>query len=295
MADYYIENDQLKVGVNAFGAELRSIVRKSDGREYMWSGDSKYWGKTSPILFPFVGALKDGKYIYDGKEYAGIPKHGFAREYDHVVASHEADKIWFEFTGNEKTKEIYPFDFKLRLGYALEGNKLHVMWGVDNNDSKDMYFSIGGHPAFACGEDNDEKDPKIGYRVNLNVPKDNFTLQRADLKTGTIYDTEDISAPGGVVTMTEGCYDKDALIFDTKDIHTISLETPDGKPFIAVHFDMPLVGVWSPVGNAPFVCIEPWCGRCDASTFEGTLEEREYGNLIPAGHSFNKEYVVEIL
>ena len=54
---YYIENDILKVAVSDKGAELFSVVSKSDGCEYIWQGDSKYWEDRAPILFPICCRL----------------------------------------------------------------------------------------------------------------------------------------------------------------------------------------------------------------------------------------------
>ena len=68
----------------------------------------------------------------------------------------------------------------------------------------------------------------------------------------------------------------------------------DGKPYVTVEFDMPMFAVWSPEGkNAPFVCIEPWCGRCDEVGYDGTLEERAYGNQIEPGEVFEKAYQIK--
>lgn len=47
---YILENDTLRVEIESFGAEIKSVKRKADGREYMWCGDPKYWGRTSPAL-----------------------------------------------------------------------------------------------------------------------------------------------------------------------------------------------------------------------------------------------------
>lgn len=294
MADYYIENEQLKVGINIHGAELRSLVRKSDGREYMWSGDAKYWNRVSPVLFPFVGALNNKKYTYDGVEYTNISQHGFARDNDFELESQQPSEIWFNFRANEETKKNYPFDFNLRLGYSLEGNKLHVMWTVVNTDSKDIHFSIGAHPAFMCGGPDDTTDPKVGYSINLGNGADSYVVGRIN-DAGVMCGEETISADKGVLNIGEGFYDKGVYIFNSDDIHTISMQDPNGEAFLAVHFDAPQVGIWGPKGNAPFYCIEPWFGRCDRDNYEGTLQDREYGNSIPAGHSFNKEYVIEIL
>ena len=47
---YVLENDTLRVEIDSFGAELKSVKRKSDGKEYMWYADKKYWGRTSPAM-----------------------------------------------------------------------------------------------------------------------------------------------------------------------------------------------------------------------------------------------------
>ena len=62
-----ISNKRLSVIINEKGAELQSI--QLDGLEYLWQADPKYWAKYSPVLFPIIGELKDGKYFYDNKEY----------------------------------------------------------------------------------------------------------------------------------------------------------------------------------------------------------------------------------
>ena len=55
----FLENEFLRVAINEFGAELTSIVRKSDQSEYVWNADPAFWGKHAPLLFPIIGRLKD--------------------------------------------------------------------------------------------------------------------------------------------------------------------------------------------------------------------------------------------
>ena len=58
------------------GAELVSV--KFNGIEKMHDGES-FWNRHSPVLFPIVGKLKNGKTIINGKEYE-MGQHGFARD-----------------------------------------------------------------------------------------------------------------------------------------------------------------------------------------------------------------------
>ena len=79
-------------------------------------------------------------------------------------------------------------------------------------------------------------------------------------------------------------------------IGEVSLVTPDGKPYVTMDFDAPLFAIWSPEGkDAPFVCIEPWYGRCDADDFEGTLEERAYENAVEPKQTFEASYSIRYL
>ena len=55
---YFLENDCLKVEIESFGAEIKSVIRKENMREYLWYGNPRFWGRTSPVLFPF-GFLDD--------------------------------------------------------------------------------------------------------------------------------------------------------------------------------------------------------------------------------------------
>ena len=64
-----LENDFLIIDTSKAGAELTRIFSKALNKEILWNGDSKYWGRHSPILFPIVGRLKDNETIIDNKVY----------------------------------------------------------------------------------------------------------------------------------------------------------------------------------------------------------------------------------
>ena len=64
MSRYKLTGSEIEIIVEEKGAELVSIREISTDREYMWNADPAFWGKTSPILFPVVGGLKNGQYQY---------------------------------------------------------------------------------------------------------------------------------------------------------------------------------------------------------------------------------------
>ena len=289
---YVLENEVLRVEIDSLGAEIKSVKRKSDNREYMWYADQKYWGRTSPVLFPFVGGCKDKEYRYDGKTYS-MGQHGFARDMEHTLVSKTKDTIWFSLSSNEETLEKYPFAFILKIGYKLVDNEVKVLWNVENPDEKTMYFSIGAHPAFLCPINGEEN--KLGYGLKFAGLKE-VHHHGNTTDTGLALMDEDLVLPLSEekVYFTPGFFDRCTYMVEGKQTGEVSLVTPDGKPYVTVAFDAPLFAIWSPEGkDAPFVCIEPWYGRCDAVGFDGTLEERAYENKLSAHETFDASYVMK--
>ena len=117
--NFYLENSVLKITINSKGAELISLYNKETQLEYMWSGDADFWPKTSPVLFPIVGGLKNNEYSFEGKKY-NLTRHGFARENEHEVMQIDATKIVFTLKSNEATIANYPFYFIFSIEYSLK-------------------------------------------------------------------------------------------------------------------------------------------------------------------------------
>lgn len=124
-----LENDDIKVEIKSKGAELRSIIKKENGLQYMWSGDPSVWGKTSPILFPIVGTLKDDSYVYDDKSYT-LSRHGFARDAEFEIIRQERDEAVFLLKDSPGSLKNYPFHFELFVHYTLDNNVLKVNYEV---------------------------------------------------------------------------------------------------------------------------------------------------------------------
>ena len=100
----------------------------------------------------------------------------------------------------------------------------------------------------------------------------------------------------GTLPIAENLFDGDALVIENHQVQRVALMDSDKKEYLAVEFNAPLVGIWSPPKkHAPFVCIEPWYGRCDSEVFDGELKDREWGNTLEAGETFEAEYRVVVL
>ena len=154
-----------------------------------------------------------------------------------------------------------------------------------------MHFGIGAHPAFNCpihGEDS-----KAGYKLYFGGA-DEIHHYGNDLNTGLSFH-EDIILPleNHRASITPEFFDRCTYIVEGRQTNEVGLEDPDGNRIVSVLFDMPLFAIWSPEGkNAPFICIEPWCGRCDSVDFEGTLRARDFDNSLEAGNKFSTSYTM---
>ena len=285
---YILENEILKAEIDSFGAELKSVKSKANGKEYMWNGDKKYWGRTSPVLFPFVGSLQNKQYSFQDKTYP-MGQHGFARDMEHTMISQTENELWFELTSTEETLKKYPFPFVLYIGYTLLGNILTVMWKVKNPAKETMYFSIGAHPAFLCpihGEKNKE-----GYALSFGDVQE-IHHHGNTVDTGMALE-EDLILPlkNGMTKITPEFFDRCTYMIEGKQTGKVGLVDSEGNEYITVFFDAPLFAIWSPEGkNAPFVCIEPWYGRCDGVDADQVFENKAYINRLEPGQVFNKNY-----
>lgn len=290
MALFQISNDKITVQVDSMGAELKSLKEVAADREYMWNADPKYWKRTSPVLFPLVGGVREGVYRLDGQEYP-MGQHGLARDMEFKLKSQVAHEIWFTLESDEDTLKRYPYPFVLELGYELADMTVIVKWRVKNPAKDTMYFSIGGHPAFLCPIEEGTKQSDYKIRFDTGEKVVSSCLEDGLVSGQKItYELKD-----GILPVTEHLFDGDALVIEHDQAHSVALVTPDGREYLTVTFDAPLFGIWSPPKKqAPFICIEPWYGRCDAADYTGDWREREWVQTLGAGETFAADYKITI-
>ena len=278
-----ISNATLSATINTLGAELISLVKNN--KNYIWNIDETYWNKTSPVLFPIVGRLKKDSYVFNGKSYH-LPRHGFARNMEFSFDKRSDSQVIFELNETEETKTVYPFDFKLLMAYTLMDNELVIEYFVRNQSEEVLPFSIGAHPAFAI-EGNFEN-----YSLQFNkedVFETNHLENESFNGTTTLVETEN-----NTIALNYALFEKDALVFKHLKSNEVVLKHKN-KNILKVNFDhFPYLGIWTKQ-NAPFLCIEPWCGLADATNHNENLEDKEGVNHLPAGEDFLRAIRIEVL
>jgi galactose mutarotase-like enzyme len=286
--DLTLQNKELKVRIATAGAELRSVVTRRNDMEYMWSGDPAVWGKTSPILFPIVGTLVDGKYAYEGNVY-NLPRHGFARDNEFAVASVGDDQVIFLLESNGRFLDVFPFEFALTITYSIDGMSLTVSYGVENRGSGDMYFSLGAHPAFAVPLVAGTRYEDYYLLFNTKELANRWPITREGLISPS---STAFLVQSNRVDLTHALFEDDAVVLKELRSKVVSLrcnEHPHGLDF---HFEgFRYLGIWS-ARHADFVCIEPWCGIADTVGHSGQLVDKEGIERLAPKASWSRSWVV---
>ena len=277
-----ISNSKISASINSIGAEL--IRLEKDNKNYIWTVDETYWNKTSPILFPIVGRLKNDSYSINNTTFE-LPRHGFARNYDFQIVNQTENSVVFQLESNSETLKNYPFDFQLQLEYLLEDNTLKMNYSVVNKSNETMPFSIGAHPAFAI----DNNFPDYSLRFNKDDKFISYELENEQFNNSF----KEISAVNNTISLDYSLFEKDALVFKHLNSNELTL-LENGKEVLSVQFEgFPYLGIWTKP-NAPYLCIEPWCGLADNVNHNGELSIKEGINLLEKEATFKRTMTIRL-
>lgn len=288
---YELRNRLLSVRVDTLGAELYSI-RGNDGTEYLWQGSPDYWEGRATNIFPNCGRFFGGSYTYRGREYS-LPCHGLAREaeFTPVEDACDASALCFELVSSDATREHYPFDFRLRISYRLDGARLACRLCVENIGDDILPFALGAHPGFnlplggsARFEDYRLDFGRLDRLSRINITPDGFVGEGT-----TPYPLKD----GRFIELEHSLFDNDAMFFEgvpstvrlisERDSHSVTLCCPQAR----------YLGLWHTNGSdAPFICIEPWLGLPSPQGVVEDLADKADLVRLSSGDSFSFDYTV---
>ena len=282
-----LSNNELSIRISEKGAELQSI--NYNDLEYLWQADTKFWGKHSPVLFPIVGELKNGKYIFENKEYA-LSRHGFARDNIFDAQKISDTSAIFTLHSGDKTLAVYPFQFTFQLRYEINDDELSCTYVVKNINAFMMYFSVGGHPAFRVP-------------LNENLQYNNYSLKFDDdtklnrylLHDGLTGDNvQSLPLDEHELHLDPSLFYADAIVLKDLKSRQITLHSEKDPHGLTFHMEgFPYFGIWA-AKDAPFVCLEPWSGIADNIHHDGQLINKEGINKLAAGESWERTWQVKL-
>jgi galactose mutarotase-like enzyme len=285
-----LENEHTRISLKTKGAELDSLYSKETNLEYLWNGDAKFWNKKSPILFPIVGTLKQNTYFYNKKAYI-LTRHGFARENEFSITDQSEQSATFTLTDSEETFRSFPFPFRLDVIYSVDSNNVHVKYKVTNKGEDNMYFSIGGHPAFRV-----PLEKKLDYQDYF------FEFDQIEDGYRWLISSEGLIEPNtipflintNILHITKELFSRDAVVFKYLNSTKVKLKTNKSKHGIELSYPgFPFIGLWA-APNADFVCIEPWCGIADSTTSKQEFINKEGINLLTPSQVFERTWSVRL-
>ena len=285
-----LQNKQLEIKIKETGAELTSII--ANGKEYLWQGNPEFWTGQAPILFPIIGKLKEGYYLFEGQRYE-LPQHGFFRaSTDIELTSSSETACSFSLKSNEKTKAVYPFVFDFRTSYELVENKIVIRHEVENTGKDRLYFSLGEHPAFNCS------------LVDQNIKHDQCYLEFEKEENASIVllskegaissETQEYLKNSNRIELPPAVFERDALIFKKMNSKKVTLiNKSEGKLVTCRYKDFPNLGIWAKP-MAPYVCIEPWFGYADTFDSNQQFQDKEGIISLEVGGLFKCTFEIEI-
>ena len=283
--EFIIENEYLKVTVGSFGAELKSVVRKSDNVEHMWQADPAVWGSHAPILFPHTGRLKDGKMIAKGQTFENATPHGFARNMEHELLVKNKDTLVLQLTDSPETLEKWPYKFRLLSSFVLDEDVLHHTLTVENRDEEQMPFGIGFHPAFALPFDDQHTYEDYELRFDkLESPLCMDTAPRGLLSGSTYYLGKNTQA----IPLDDQLFANDSHCMVGLQSDTLGLyEKDSGRGVVCAIKSFPFCLLWSKPGEPKFVCIEPWMSLPSSEAGGYEWSEKPAAAILAPGESWS--------
>ena len=292
-----ISSNSLTASIDTMGAQLMSL-RKGES-EYLWQGDSNWWPRRAPILFPIVGVLKNGN-AESAEGTVTLARHGLARLNQFEVVEQSPSSVTLQLKSTEETRKAYPYDFELKLIFSVDGDTLTQSYKVTNPANVVLPFTLGAHPAF-----------------NFPIPG----VEAASLDQYHLSFTRSWTSYGPSIT-DEGLCDyttPQRLIVDSDTLplswelidreKTITLEdVPDRRITLAANVEasseahgiqmdfegFDYLGIWSAAPGCPFVALEPWCGIADTVDCDGIFEHKPGIISLEPGQSIAKTLSVKV-
>ena len=264
MKTYTIES---KTGIKAVilpqkGATAISLQK--EGREFLYCDWENLESPERPrcgipFLFPIFGRLKDGKYIWEGKEYA-MEIHGFGHTSVWQVAEHTGSMLRLTLEAGEWTLAQYPFRFRVTLEFTVGEKGLTICQTYENRDEKPMPYNYGFHPYFLT-----EKLENIRVETTADTFFD-FAVGGRTFGHGSVGLTMPEGAPetgaafmgvhGPTILHNESEGKRLTMEFD-ESFHTHVLWTQAGKKFLCVE---PVNGTADGLNTGVYLTLQP--GEC---------------------------------
>jgi galactose mutarotase-like enzyme len=278
------EENGLRLVVSRLGAELISMARINQAGDWVGflyrdndlSAPENGWANHATIMGYYLHRLKDGRSMYRGHEIKG-GNHGFLRSKTWHLAGSSTEgsgaSLKYEITPEDFSPSDYPLKVSVDLTYAIEDDKLNVVFDFRNHEPElTAHVSFGLHPGFGATsfESFHLQMPRGLYRRYFSP--NNFLSG----------ETRDIDFRGGEMPFSKKEL-PGSIILELMNVprRQFSFVDPESGRWVIMNLaGVPYLTLWSDGGA--FLCIEPCWGLTDAHE-QRAFEKKRGIQTIPAG------------
>ena len=278
-----IENDLFKIETTSLGGHLTSIYSKKKDKEYLYQIRKDSWNGQDIFIFPFIARVKD-YFLIDNKKYT-FKNHGLIR-----YMNGKEDGNSYIFNSNDETFKNYPYKFTAKISYILIKNELIINYEIINNDTKDMPFMLGAHPAFKLPFVENENESDISNNSIILKTKGKIIQELQD-STFSFMLGQKQEYKTNIIKLSKELFRKtNTIILDGKNIDKIILKKKDKTSIILNFNHSDFIAIWSDNYYGDYVCIEPWLGLPDYLNPVLELSKKPGIHILKPGSVFKYHY-----
>ena len=292
-----IFSNSLTASIDTMGAQLMSL-RKGES-EYLWQGDSNWWPRRAPILFPIVGVLKDSK-AESAEGTISLARHGLARLNQFEVVEQSPSSVTLQLKSTEETRKSYPYDFELKLIFSVAGDTLTQTYEVTNPANVVLPFTLGAHPAFNIPIPGVEAASLDQYHLLFTHSWTSYGPSITDDGLCDYATPQRLIVDSDTLPLSWELIDREKTITledvpDRRITLATSTETHSEAHGIQMDFEgFDYLGIWSAAPGCPFVALEPWCGIADTVDCDGIFEHKPGIMCLEPEQSITKTLSVKV-
>ena len=292
-----ISSNSLTASIDTMGAQLMSL-RKGES-EYLWQGDSNWWPRRAPILFPIVGVLKDG----DAESAEGtisLARHGLARLNQFEVVEQSPSSVTLQLKSTEETRKSYPYNFELKLIFSVDGDTLTQTYEVTNPGNVVLPFTLGAHPAFNIPTPGDEASSLDQYHLSFTRSWTSYGPSITDDGLCDYATPQRLIVDSDTLGLSWELIDREKTITledvpDRRITLVANAEASSEAHGIQMDFEgFDYLGIWSAAPGCPFVALEPWCGIADTVDTDGVFEHKPGIMFLEPAQSITKTMNIRV-
>ena len=292
-----ISNGSLTASIDTMGAQLMSL-RKGES-EYLWQGDSNWWPRRAPILFPIVGVLKDSK-AESAEGTISLARHGLARLNQFEVVEQSPSSVTLQLKSTEETLKAYPYDFELKLIFSVAGDTLTQTYEVNNPANVVLPFTLGAHPAFNIPIPGVEASSLDQYHLSFTRSWTSYGPSITDEGLCDYATPQRLVVDSDTLPLSWELIDREKTITlenvpDRRITLTANVDATSDTHGIQMDFEgFDYLGIWSVAPGCPFVALEPWCGIADTVDCDGIFEHKPGIISLEPGQSIAKTLNIRV-